>query len=104
MDVEASTALVTELRQRQASLLDSARHVAVARRRKTRQRTARENIFDLVDRDSFVEYGGLALAAQRSTRSLEQLVALSPADGLVSFNSPSCLPQVHYTDIRRWEA
>ena len=39
---------------------------AVAKRRKTHQRTARENIADLVDPGSFVEYGALALAAQRA--------------------------------------
>jgi acetyl-CoA carboxylase carboxyltransferase component len=74
---------LAELRQRSEATLDAARPEAVARRRKTGQRTTRENIADLVDPGSFVEYGGLALAAQRSTRSLEDLVRASPADGIV---------------------
>ncbi|MFD9704278.1 carboxyl transferase domain-containing protein [Lentzea sp. NPDC059081] len=45
-------------------------------------RTARENIKDLCS--SFVEYGGLALAAQRQRRSLDELIERTPADGLVA--------------------
>jgi acetyl-CoA carboxylase carboxyltransferase component len=63
--------------------LDEARPDAVARRRKTNQRTARENVEDLVDPGSFMEYGPLALAAQRRRRTLEDLIARTPADGLV---------------------
>ncbi|RKH13392.1 hypothetical protein D7V97_05800 [Corallococcus sp. CA053C] len=74
---------LAELRQRVEATMDAGRPEAVARRRKTGQRTTRENIADLVDPGSFSEYGGLALAAQRSTRSLEDLVRASPADGLV---------------------
>src|SRR6201999_3275064 len=44
----------------------------------------RENIADLVDPGSFVEYGALAIAAQRSRRSEEDLIANTPADGLVA--------------------
>ena len=39
--------------------LDAARPEAVARRRKTGQRTARENIEDFCDPGYFVEYGPL---------------------------------------------
>jgi acetyl-CoA carboxylase carboxyltransferase component len=74
---------LAELHARLAATADSARPDAVARRHERGQRTARENIADLVDPDSFIEYGGLALAAQRSTRSLEDLVRSSPADGVV---------------------
>jgi len=74
---------LAELRERLAATTDAGRPDAVARRRKTGQRTARENIDDLVDPGSFVEYGGLALAAQRSSRSMEDLIRASPADGLV---------------------
>jgi acetyl/propionyl-CoA carboxylase alpha subunit/acetyl-CoA carboxylase carboxyltransferase component len=62
---------------------DEARPEAVARRRKRNQRTARENIDDLVDPGTFLEYGAFALAAQRRRRSVEELKAMSPADGLV---------------------
>jgi acetyl/propionyl-CoA carboxylase alpha subunit/acetyl-CoA carboxylase carboxyltransferase component len=66
------------------ALMDEARPQAVAARRKTGQRTARENIEDLCDPGSFIEYGALALAAQRRRRSLEELHAISPADGLIA--------------------
>jgi acetyl-CoA carboxylase carboxyltransferase component len=64
--------------------LDRARPDAVARRRKTGQRTARENVDDLVDPGSFVEYGALVIAAQRRRRALDDLIARTPADGLVA--------------------
>jgi hypothetical protein len=59
-----------------------------ARRRRAPSRgpagaTARENIADLVDPGSFVEYGRFAIAAQRGRRELEDLIARTPADGLV---------------------
>ncbi len=75
---------LAELRNRVAATLDAQRPDAVARRRKTGQRTARENIEALVDRDSFSEYGGLALAAQRARHSTPELIAASPADGLLA--------------------
>ncbi|HEY2482407.1 MAG TPA: biotin carboxylase N-terminal domain-containing protein, partial [Caulobacteraceae bacterium] len=62
---------------------DEARPEAVARRRARNQRTARENIDDLVDPGSFLEYGAFALAAQRRRRSEQELLRISPADGLV---------------------
>jgi acetyl/propionyl-CoA carboxylase alpha subunit len=65
------------------ALQDHRRPKAVARRRKTGQRTARENIADLCDGGSFMEYGALALAAQRRRRSIEELREMSPADGLI---------------------
>jgi acetyl-CoA carboxylase carboxyltransferase component len=55
----------------------------VARCRATQQRTARENVADLVDEGTFVEYAPLVVAAQRRRRSLEELIARTPADGLV---------------------
>jgi acetyl-CoA carboxylase carboxyltransferase component len=73
-----------ELRARVACTLDAARPEAVAKRRKTGQRTARENIADLIDSGTFVEYGGLALAAQRQRLSEEELIEASPADGLIA--------------------
>lgn len=75
---------LAELRDRIAATLDAARPDAVARRRKTGQRTARENIAELVDAGSFSEYGGLALAAQRARHSTAELIAASPADGLIA--------------------
>jgi acetyl-CoA carboxylase carboxyltransferase component len=75
---------LAELRARLQATLDEGRPEAVARRRKTGQRTARENIADLMDAGSFVEYGGLALAAMRQKLSDEELRRASPADGLLA--------------------
>ncbi len=74
---------LAEVIRTHAVTLDAARPQAVARRRKTGQRTTRENIADLCDPDSFVEYGALALAAQRKRRSEEELIDMSPADGVI---------------------
>jgi acetyl/propionyl-CoA carboxylase alpha subunit/enoyl-CoA hydratase/carnithine racemase len=63
---------------------DKNRPEAVARRRSRGQRTARENINDLCDEGSFVEYGTLAIAAQRRRRSVEDLIRNTPADGIIT--------------------
>ena len=75
---------LAEVIQRHEILLDAARPEAVAKRRKIGQRTARENINDLCDQGTFTEYGGLALAAQRRRRSLEDLIQNTPADGMIA--------------------
>jgi acetyl/propionyl-CoA carboxylase alpha subunit/acetyl-CoA carboxylase carboxyltransferase component len=75
---------LAEVYERHASGLDAARPEAVARRRKTHQRTARENVDDLCDPGTFVEYGALVLAAQRRRRALDDLMKNTPADGLVA--------------------
>jgi NAD(P)-dependent dehydrogenase (short-subunit alcohol dehydrogenase family) len=75
---------LAEVAERHGVGLDDARPEAVARRRNTGQRTARENVADLVDPGSFVEYGPLVIAAQRRRRSLDDLIARTPADGLVA--------------------
>src|SRR3954451_18700671 len=68
---------------RRRGILDEARPEAVGRRRASGRRTARENVADLCDPGSFSEYGGLAIAAQRRRRPEEELIARTPADGLV---------------------
>ncbi len=69
---------------RHALTFDAARPEAVARRHSSGRRTARENLADLLDAGSFTEYGALAVAAQRSRRSLDDLQRNTPADGLVT--------------------
>jgi acetyl/propionyl-CoA carboxylase alpha subunit/acetyl-CoA carboxylase carboxyltransferase component len=64
--------------------LDAARPDAVAKRHRLGLRTARENVNDLVDAGTFVEYGPLAIAAQRRRRTVEELIEKSPADGMVT--------------------
>src|SRR5439155_17967235 len=60
-----------EVQRRHEKTGDEARPDAVARRRASGQRTARENIGDLCDPGTFVEYGPLVIAAQRRRRSVE---------------------------------
>ena len=74
---------LAEALQRQAAARDDARPDAVSKRHERGARTARENLGDLVDEGSFVEYGALAIAAQRMRRSAEELIAKTPADGLI---------------------
>lgn len=73
-----------EVISRHRSGLDESRPKAVEKRLKSCQRTARENIAHLIDPDSFIEYGAMAVAAQRSRLSLDQLLEKSPADGLIA--------------------
>ena len=72
-----------EVRERHRIGLDEGRPEVTERRHAAGRRTARENIADLVDEGSFIEYGALTIAAQRRRRSLDDLIARTPADGLV---------------------
>jgi acetyl-CoA carboxylase carboxyltransferase component len=74
---------LAELRARRALTEDAARTDAVERRHERGGRTARENLDDLVDPGSFVEYGRFAIAAQRGRREVDDLIARTPADGFV---------------------
>jgi acetyl-CoA carboxylase carboxyltransferase component len=69
---------------RHEQTLDHARPDAVAKRHDQGRRTARENLADLVDPGSFVEYGPLMFAAQERRRPKEELIARTPADGLIA--------------------
>jgi acetyl-CoA carboxylase carboxyltransferase component len=80
-DIRADLA---EVNERHAFGLDENRPEAVAKRRKTEQRTARENIADLVDDGTFVEHGALVIAAQRRRRAIEDLIQRTPADGMIA--------------------
>jgi len=64
--------------------LDANRPEAVAKRKEKNRRTARANVEDLCDKDSFIEYGALAIAAQRGRRSMEDLIRKTPGDGLIA--------------------
>ncbi|MEH3139513.1 MAG: biotin carboxylase [Mycobacterium kyogaense] len=74
---------LAELLRRRALTEDAARPDAVERRHARGGRTARENLADLVDPASFVEYGRFAVAPQRMRRDLDDLIARTPADGLI---------------------
>src|SRR3954462_14282654 len=75
---------LAELLARRALTEDAARPGAVERRHAAGGRTARENLADLVDPGSFVEYGRYAIAPQRGRRELGDLTARPPADGLIA--------------------
>jgi acetyl-CoA carboxylase carboxyltransferase component len=75
---------LAEALERRALTEDGARPEATERRHSAGRRTARENLDDLVDAGSFVEYGGLAIAAQRARRDLQELLERTPADGLIA--------------------
>ncbi len=83
IDLDAPRADLDEVVARHALTLDASRPEAVAKRRGTGSRTARENVEDLCDPGSFVEYGALIVAAQRRRRSLDDLQRNTPADGMV---------------------
>ena len=84
---------------RHAWTLDAHRPQAVAKRHAQGGRTARENIADLcgelgqaacdkagnvANPGNFIEYGALAIAAQTRRRTLDDLIANTPADGMVT--------------------
>ena len=74
---------LAEVRERHRTGLDEGRPEVTERRHAAGRRTARENIADLADPGSFTEYGALTIAAQRRRRPLDDLIARTPADGLV---------------------
>ena len=69
---------------RRVFLLDENRPEGVARRHEKNRRTVRENLADLVDEGTWIEYGDLTIAAQAKRLSVEELVRKTPADGLVA--------------------
>jgi acetyl/propionyl-CoA carboxylase alpha subunit/acetyl-CoA carboxylase carboxyltransferase component len=75
---------LAEVIERHRAGRDEGRPEVVERRHAGGHRTARENIADLVDEGSFLEYGALTIAAQRRRRTLDDLIARTPADGLVT--------------------
>jgi acetyl-CoA carboxylase carboxyltransferase component len=75
---------LAELNRRRELTEDAARPEAVEKRHARGGRTARENIEDLIDPGSMVEYGRYAVAAQRGRRELQDLIERTPADGLIS--------------------
>ncbi|MEQ8496945.1 MAG: carboxyl transferase domain-containing protein, partial [Gammaproteobacteria bacterium] len=84
LDLEAPRADLDEVHAMHALGRDEQRAEAVAKRRRIGARTARENVEDLCDEGSFIEYGALAIAAQRRRRTLDDLRANTPADGMIA--------------------
>ncbi len=82
-DPDRTRADLAEVLKRRALTEDAARTDAVDRRHANGGRTARENIDDLVDPGSFVEYGRFAIAPHRMRRDVKDLIR-TPVDGLVA--------------------
>jgi len=74
---------LAEVHERHAATLDENRPDAVARRRRTKQRTARENVDDLCDPGTFVEHGSLALTPGTGL-PLDEVVRRFPTDGMIT--------------------
>lgn len=70
--------------ERHRLTLDEARPEAMAKRHKLGMLSARENIDNICDPGSFMEYGALTFAAQRRRREVADLIRSTPADGLVA--------------------
>ncbi len=75
---------LAEVIRRHAFTLDENRPDVIAKRKEKNQRTARANVMDLCDVGSFIEYGALAIAAQRGRRKIEDLIARTPTDGMLA--------------------
>jgi len=84
IDLDAIRPDLAEVMDRHSFTLDERRPDAVAKRRSKNRRTARENVSDLCDAGSFIEYGALIVAAQRGRRPLDELIRKTPADGLIT--------------------
>ena len=87
-DLDAIRPDLQKVIDRHAPTLDINRSAAVTKRHAQGGRTARANIADLCDSDNdpgnFIEYGALAIAAQTRRRTLDDLIANTPADGMVT--------------------
>ena len=73
-----------EILTRRAAALDANREEAVSKRHARLLRTVQENVDDLFDTGTFLEYGPLVLANQFSRRSLDELIAKTPRDGMIT--------------------
>ncbi len=82
-DTSDDPALV-EMRGRRTLTTDDGRPDAVAKVHADGKLTAREKVSLLLEGADPLEYGTFTIAAQRARRSVEDLIARTPADGLVA--------------------
>ncbi|HSJ28655.1 MAG TPA: carboxyl transferase domain-containing protein [Acidimicrobiia bacterium] len=80
----ASRSDLEEVLDRHARLEDERRPQAVQRRTSRGRRTARANLHELVDPGTFVEFGALAIAAQESRHSTDDLIERTSSDGVIT--------------------
>jgi acetyl-CoA carboxylase carboxyltransferase component len=83
IDLDHIRADLQLIHERHAAALDAARPDAVERRRKTNQRTARENVEDLVDAGTWVEVGSLVLTPGTGL-PMETVIGKFATDGMVT--------------------
>ena len=76
--------LLDALRIRKALSLDEQRVVQQQKRHQKGYLTARENVQNLCPTESFMEYGQMAVAAQRLRRDYEDLKSATAADGVIT--------------------
>ncbi|KAF2420719.1 ClpP/crotonase [Tothia fuscella] len=74
---------LTELKERKAFLRYAGREGDVVKRHANGYLTGRENLDLLVDKDSFIEYGDLVVAAQRKRYPLSRLISRTSGDGII---------------------
>jgi acetyl/propionyl-CoA carboxylase alpha subunit/acetyl-CoA carboxylase carboxyltransferase component len=84
LDLDTPRPDLAELYRRLGFTRDANRPEAVEKRRKTGMRMARENIEELFDPGTFMEFGALTVAGQRRRRDLDDLMRNTPADGLIA--------------------
>ncbi|MFT5888164.1 MAG: acetyl-CoA carboxylase carboxyltransferase component [Zhongshania sp.] len=83
-DIKDDRAELQQLHQRHHNTLDEGRREAAAKRHNKGYRTARENLNDVCDEGSFIEYGQLAVAAQRGRIEEQELRTSTAADGVIT--------------------
>ena len=91
-------------RTRQQLTLDEARTKALSKRQGQGYRSARQNLADLCDVNSFMEYGQFAVAAQRQRRDYQELKSATAADGIITGvgGRTAKITRDHVCRGRRW--
>lgn len=82
LDLDTPRPDLAEVIRRRALTTDESRKKQVEKRHRQEGRTARENIYDLADEGSFIQYGSLAVG-QALHGSVDELLDYAPSDGLV---------------------
>jgi len=83
-NMKPQSTLQSELEIALAETTDEVRKEATTRRHQRGGRTARENLADLIDTQTLIEYGQLAVAAQRSRRQASDIRIDTAADGVIT--------------------
>lgn len=76
--------VISQFDKRVKSTLDEERKELITKRHQRGYRSARENLNHLCDKDSFLEYGQFAVAAQRRRRDIDDLKKYTAADGIIT--------------------